>query len=125
MPSGVSGAKVRRARSTPDAFEVLLTEDAAGDLTEIYGYIENHDAPSKADHVLDRIQEVLESLKTFPERGAYPRELLALGIREYRQTYFKPYRLIYRVIGRRVYVYLIADGRRDMQLLLERRLLGA
>ena len=114
---------MRRARSTPDSFEVLLTEDAAGDLNEIYGYIENHDAPSKADHVLDCIQEVLESLRTFPERGAFPRELLTLGIREYRQTYFKPYRLIYRVIGRRVYVYLIADGRRDIRALLERRLL--
>lgn len=116
---------MRRAKSTPDSFEVLLTEDAAGDLGEIYGYIENHDAPSKADHVLDQIQNVIESLKTFPERGAYPRELVALGIREYRQTYFKPYRVIYRVIDRRVYVYLIADGRREMQALLERRLLGA
>jgi toxin ParE1/3/4 len=49
--------------------------------------------------------------------------LLALGIRDYRETFFKPYRIIYRVEGKRVYVYLIADGRRDMQSLLERRLL--
>jgi toxin ParE1/3/4 len=60
-----------------------------------------------------------------PERGSYPKELLALGIKEYRQTFFKPYRAIYRIVGRRVYVYLIADGRRDMQSLLARRLLGA
>ena len=58
-------------------------------------------------------------------RSAHPRELLALGIREYRQTFFKPYRVIYRASGRRVYVYLIADGRRDMQTLLARRLFGA
>jgi len=51
--------------------------------------------------------------------------LLALGIREYRQTFFKPYRIIYRVAGKRVYVYLIADGRRDMQTLLARRMLRA
>lgn len=57
-----------------------------------------------------------------PERGSRPKELLALGIREYRQVFFKPYRAIYRVIGRRVYVYLVADGRRDMQTLLARRL---
>jgi toxin ParE1/3/4 len=50
--------------------------------------------------------------------------LLALGIREYRQAFFKPYRLIYRVIGKRVFIYLIADGRRDMQSLLSRRLLA-
>jgi toxin ParE1/3/4 len=29
------------------------------------------------------------------------------------------------VIGKQVFVYVIADGRRDMQSLLERRLLGA
>ena len=106
-------------------FEVLLTKNAAGDLDELYDYIAEHDAPSKADYVLDRIQKLIDALATFPERGSYPKELLALGIREYRQTFFKPYRVIYRVIGRRVYVYLIADGRRDMQALLERRLLEA
>jgi len=47
-----------------------------------------------------------------------------LGEQEYRQVLFKPYRLIYRVVGRRVVVYVIADGRRDMQSLLARRLLG-
>jgi toxin ParE1/3/4 len=69
--------------------------------------------------------EVAERLATFPDRGPHPKELQALGIREYRQTFFKPYRLIYRVIGRQVLIYLIADGRRDMRSLLSRRLLGA
>jgi hypothetical protein len=36
----------------------------------------------------------------------------------------EPYRVIDRVDGQRVYVYLIVDGRRDMQSLLARRLLG-
>lgn len=106
-------------------FEVLLTEDAGSDLEELCDYVAAHDAPLKAEYVLERIAEVLETLTTFPERGSYPKELLALGIREYRQAFFKPYRLIYRVVGERVYVYLIADGRRDMQALLQRRLLGA
>ncbi len=60
----------------------------------------------------------------YPERGSYPKELLALGIREYRQAHFKPYRLIYRVSGKQVIIYIIADGRRDMQTLLTRRMLG-
>jgi len=106
-------------------FEVSLTEDAARDLEEIFDYIAEHDDPSKADHVLDRIEEVVASLATFPERGSHPKELLSLGIRDYRQTFFKPYRVIYRVVEQRVYVYLIVDGRRDMPTLLARRLLGA
>lgn len=106
-------------------YEVLLTEGAEQDLDAIHGYITEFDSPAKADYVLDRILAVAERLAIFPERGSCPRELLALGIREYRQTTFKPYRVIYRVIGQCVYIYLIADSRRDMQSLLERRLLGA
>ncbi len=105
--------------------EVLLTEDAQRDLEEIGDYIAAHDTPANADHVLERIRKTLESLSSFPERGTHPAELLALGIREYRQTFFKPYRMIYRVAGKRVHVYLIADGRRDMQTLLARRMLRA
>ncbi len=105
-------------------FDVFLTEDAARDLEELHAYVAEHDSPAKADHVLERIEDVIERLSRFPQRGSHPRELLALGIREYRQVSFKPYTVIYRVLGKRVYVYVIADGRRDMQSLLARRLLG-
>jgi toxin ParE1/3/4 len=66
-----------------------------------------------------------EQLSTFPDRGSFPRELLNIGIKEYRQVFFKPYRLIYRIVGKQVVVYLIADSRRDLQSLLARRLLGS
>ena len=106
-------------------YKVLLTAGAESDLEDLHGYIAEYDSPNSADYVLDRLMEVAESLATFPERGSHPQELLALGIREYRQSFFKPYRVIYRVIRKRVIIYLIADGRRDMQSLLSRRLLGA
>ena len=105
-------------------YEVWLTADATRDLEEIYDYIAEYNAPAKADYVLRRIEQVVDNLATFPERGSYPKELLRLGIREYRQSFFKPYRVIYRVQGKAVYVYLVADGRRDMQTLLARRMLG-
>jgi toxin ParE1/3/4 len=107
------------------SFEVLLTADAVQDLEEIADWIEVHDSAPRASPVPGRIEAAVAALATFPQRGAHPKELLALGIREYRETFFKPYRVIYRVEGKRVYVYLIADGRRDMQTLLARRLLGA
>ncbi len=106
-------------------YEVLLTQGAEQDLESICDHIAVFDSPTNTDHVLDRILEVAEGLATFPERGSHPAELLALGIRDYRQTAFKPYRVIYRVIGEKVYISLIADGRRGMQSLLARRLLGA
>lgn len=103
-------------------FEVLLTEDAFRDVEDIRDFVVEHDGPAKATYVLERVAAAIEILAENPERGSRPKELLALGIREYRQVFFKPYRAIYRVIGRRVYVYVIADGRRDMQTLLARRL---
>jgi toxin ParE1/3/4 len=104
--------------------QVLLTEDAERDLEDIYSYIAEHDCRQNADYVLDRLVQVTESLATSPQRGLVPRELAALGIREYRQVFFKPYRVIYRQIDQQVVIYVIADGRRDMQSLLARRLLA-
>jgi toxin ParE1/3/4 len=105
-------------------FAVFLTADAVRDLEELYDYIDQHDAPGKAKRVLDKIEKTFSGLTESPERGAYPKELLALGVREYREVFFKPYRILYRVLNDAVYVYLIVDGRRDMQTLLQRRLLG-
>ncbi|MDQ7049087.1 MAG: type II toxin-antitoxin system RelE/ParE family toxin [Enterobacterales bacterium] len=104
-------------------YQVFLTDGAAYDLENLYNYIESHDATEKADYVLDKIEEAFLSLADNPERGTYPNELLAVGLREYRKIYFKPYRIIYRISSQSVYVMVIADGRRDMQSLLQRRLL--
>jgi len=107
------------------AFTVLLTDDAAGDLSDLYSYISIHDSPKKAEHVLDQLEKKFVSLSEQPQRGVSPKELLFLGIRDYREIFFKPYRIIYRIDNENIYVHLIVDGRRDMQTLLQRRLLGA
>ena len=110
---------------TSAKFEVVVTEGAEQDLEAIHDYIAEFDRVAHANYVLDELMGVVESLTKFPERGSYPKELVGLGIKEYRQTFFKPYRVIYRVTGSQVIIYLIADGRRDMQTVLARRLLGA
>ena len=70
-------------------------------------------------------KEPSPALPSTPIAAAIRRKLLDIGIREYREVFFKPYRIIHRVIASNVYVLLIADGRRDMQSLLQRRLLQA
>ena len=107
------------------AFQVFLTDDASRDLEALYDYIEAHDGPGKADYVLGQIEKAFSKLSENPERGTYPKELLAIGLREYREVFFKPYRIIYRIMDDQVYVMVIADGRRDMQALLQQRLLHA
>jgi toxin ParE1/3/4 len=106
-------------------FKVWLTDDAARDLGEILDYIASNRGTAEARYVLDRIERAFSDLGDSPERGAYPAELLALGLREYREVFFKPYRIVYTVVGRDVHVLLIVDGRRDLRSMLQRRLLGA
>ena len=109
----------------PTRYEALLTQGAEQDLEALHDYICDFDSVANANYLLDRLMQVVEGLAQFPERGSYPKELVALGIKDYRQTAFKPYRVIYRVVGSQVVIYLIVDGRRDMQSVLARRLLGA
>jgi len=107
----------------PVTYTVLLTQDATDDLEAIYDYIYVHDSPDRADYVIGRIEETFNTLTLFPERGGFPLELLEIGIKEYRETFFKPYRIVYRIQDRNVYIMMIVDGRRNLQTLLLRRLL--
>lgn len=111
--------------SKPKRYEVLLSHGAERDLESIHDYIAEYDCLANANKVLDQLMQVAVELAQFPERGSYPKALLALGIKEFRQAAFKPYRVIYRIVETRVVINLIVDGRRDMQSLLARRLLGA
>jgi toxin ParE1/3/4 len=104
-------------------YEVLLTAGAEHDLESIVDYIAANEGEAAAEHVLDRLLETAEQISRPSERGSYPKELIALGIRD-RQLFFGPFRLICRLMGSQVFIVLIADGRRDMQALLARRLLG-
>ncbi|TCO75518.1 type II toxin-antitoxin system RelE/ParE family toxin [Chromatocurvus halotolerans] len=104
-------------------YSVELTASATEDLNDIVHWIARNDSTDKALHVLDQIQSRVLSLQDHTGRGAVPLELGSLGMDKYREIYFKPYRIIYHCRDERVIVNLIADGRRDMSVLLQRRLL--
>ncbi|EMH0086718.1 type II toxin-antitoxin system RelE/ParE family toxin [Proteus mirabilis] len=106
------------------SYKVVMTKDAETDLENIYNYIADHDSIDNADYVLDELLKITNTLANFPMKGSIPKELQSLGIREYQQIFFKPYRVIYHTIAKQVVIFIIADGRRDMQALLTRRLLG-
>ena len=40
--------------------------------------------------MLEQIERAFQSLSEYPQRGSYPKELLDIGIREYREIFFKP-----------------------------------
>ena len=102
---------------------VSYIAEAEQDLNEIIHYIARHDSHKQALYVLERIEQACERLKQFPERGHIPPELRDLGLNQYREVFFKPYRIIYQIINRDVYIHCILDGRRDLQTLLQQRLM--
>jgi toxin ParE1/3/4 len=82
------------------AFQVVVTDDAERDFEDFVTHKAKHDSPRSAEH----------SLAGEPTRGSSSKELRALGDKEYRQVFFKPYRLIYRMAEQQVIIYLIAGG---------------
>lgn len=104
-------------------FTVRLTLGAERDLEALYDWMAVNRSRIDADALLDGLLARAATLTEFPLRGAVPAELASLGMTEFRQLLLPPYRIIYRVIAETVFVMLIADGRRDMQTLLQQRLL--
>lgn len=105
-------------------YSVELTLSAVDVLNDIVQWIIRNDSARKGLHLLDQIQAKINSLIDQPGRGTVPPpELRTLGMDKYREVFFKPYRIIYHVREERVIINLIADGRRDMSVLIQRRLL--
>jgi len=104
-------------------FAVHLVVDAESDLLDIYRYVARNDSVEKADRLLDNLEKTIMKLGTMPLRGHFPPELERIGVLEFREIFFKPYRIIYQVIKTDVYVHCLLDGRRDLQDLLQQRVL--
>ncbi|MDO9028449.1 MAG: type II toxin-antitoxin system RelE/ParE family toxin [Candidatus Roizmanbacteria bacterium] len=104
-------------------YTVRLVADAESDLLDIYRYVALNDSVEKADRLLDNLEQTVKKLETMPMRGHHPPELEHIGVLEYREIFFKPYRIIYQAVKSAVYVYCVLDGRRDLQDLLQQRLL--
>ena len=104
-------------------YRVRLAEDAEQDLVDIHRFVASHDSAEKAAYVLDQLESICSCLAELPERGHVPAELDRVGVSNFREAHFKPYRVIYEVIKQDVFIHCVLDGRRDMQSLLERRLL--
>jgi len=102
-------------------YRVSWTDTAKADLLAIVEFIAA-DSSANALQVLDRLELRAASLEEHPDRGRLVPELQAIDVSHYRELIEKPWRLNYRVSGRRVLVLAVLDGRRDLQSLLLERL---
>jgi toxin ParE1/3/4 len=104
-------------------YRVLVVAEAEDDIFDIYRYVLNADGHDRATYVLGRLQQTCQGLAEMPRRGHRPPELERIGVRDYLEIHFKPYRIIYQIVGRTVLIHCVLDGRRAVQEMLERRLL--
>ncbi len=104
-------------------YNIHIITDAEEDIFSIYKYIAINDSIEKAEYVLENIEERIYKLTSLPNRGHFPPELERIGIQEYREIHFKPYRIIYTIKNTDVFIHSVLDGRRDLSDLLQERLL--
>ena len=104
-----------------ETHQVLWTDTARQDLTEIIDYIAQ-DSVENALVILDKREAVAAQLATFPHRGRIVPELLQTGISQYREFISAPWRIVYRIESQRVLVMAVLDSRRDLQVVLLNRL---
>lgn len=104
-------------------YEIEITDAAEQDILDIYYYIARYDSAKNAEYVFDKLETACLSLSEQASRGHVPPELDTIGVKEYLEIHFKPYRIIYQIQGKTVYIHSVSDGRRDMRSLLERRLI--
>ncbi len=104
-------------------YKVNFVSEGEEDLFQIYKYVFLNDSENNAEKLYLKLREKCLLLQKFPERGHIPSELSLLEVRDFLEIHCKPYRIIYRVIKREVFIHCIIDGRRNIQEILAERLL--
>ena len=105
-----------------ESFEILWAVVAERDLLGIVDVIA-HDDPEAAIGVLHKIKAGTAKVDHSPSRGRIVPELLQHGISRYREIVIKPWRVIYRIEEKSVYIVSVIDGRRHVEDILLARLL--
>ena len=104
-------------------YKVIIDPQAKADLKEVFIYVSVNDNIESANKLLDGLEETCYKLEKYPERGHIPPELRQTGIKNYLEIHFKPYRIIYEIEGKLVYVHSVIDGRRNIEEILNNRIL--
>ncbi len=104
-------------------YEVIFDQDAEDDLFDIYAFVAMNDSVERADQLFAALRRTCLKLRKLPLRGNIPAELFEIGVIEFRELHYKPYRIVYSIETMTVYVHCVLDGRRDIQTILQERLL--
>ncbi len=105
-------------------YQVMWSNIAENDLKSIIEYIAE-DSPHTALKIFNNIKSKASDPNTFPERGRLVPELKHQGILQYRELIIAPWRLLYRISEKDVFVLSVLDSRRNVEDILLERLTGS
>jgi plasmid stabilization system protein ParE len=101
-------------------FRVEWFRQAGKDLLNIIDYIAQ-DSNDAAINIFEKIKFKCAPLNQTPERGRIIPELKEFGIFSYHELIVKPWRIIYRMSDKKVYILAVIDSRRNIEdILIER-----
>ena len=103
--------------------KVVFLRHAEEDLKELRRYVATKFGKDTWLETKRQIKATTKTLVTFPQSGNTPDELAELGMAQYRQVITGMNRIIYEVRNELLYVHVVCDTRRDLRVLLARRLL--
>ena len=103
-------------------YKVIWASVAEEDLKNIILYIAE-DSLANARIIFEKIKEKATSLKLFPERGRIVPELQDQGIFLYRELIVAPWRIIYRISDKKIYILSVLDSRQNAEDILLKRLI--
>ncbi len=101
-------------------YKVEWANAAESDLKKIIEYIST-DNPQNALKILHNIKQKASDLYVLPERGRIVPELQNQGILQYREIVISPWRLIYKITERKVFVLSLIDSRQNIEDILFKR----
>jgi len=106
---------------------VTISDDAENDLSAIYEQRlaqRGPDGEDGAEALLDSLLGAMDRIVHYPQSGPIVPELRELAESGWRQISLRPYRIVYLLADDHATVVMVADSRRDLATLLQRRLFG-
>ncbi|REG48470.1 plasmid stabilization system protein ParE [Paraburkholderia sp. BL6669N2] len=104
-------------------FKLLVLDEAQEDTKDLRRYILKSFGAQTWKQTSAELAVTFDNIRQFPQSGYVPAELSDFGGLNFRETLSGHNRVIYEVRDNTIYIHVVADTRRDLRTLLQKRLL--
>ncbi|MFM0336873.1 type II toxin-antitoxin system RelE/ParE family toxin [Paraburkholderia fungorum] len=104
-------------------FKLLVLDEAQGDTKDLRRYILKNFGTQTWKQTSAELAVTFDNIRQFPQSGYVPPELSDFGGLNFREALSGQNRVIYEIRDDTIYIHVVTDTRRDLQTLLQKRLL--